>query len=254
MADPTAPSYVDSGTRGKIHSRCQGWHLLPCDCMYYDHIESTWMHILSDRHSRSHFIHFNLIISLLSRISVTSSLQDFLVIHILRQQTAQDSEPNVLPLWLLNCGYCAWIAKSPYFHVLWNLYRWKKDRICSLILIYGNTTRESRIWTDFLASPDLEQSLTKTKKELWQAPMPLDTMVVLVDCFYGPVFRPHARRPLSFLDGVWVVRPSTSIGGQFLRAVRKLRAVGWKNVSDQMKKRNFACGRCGRSGEYSTLE
>jgi hypothetical protein len=49
------------------------------------------MHILSDRHSRSLFIHFNLIISLLSRISVTSSLRDFLVIRILRQQTAQDS-------------------------------------------------------------------------------------------------------------------------------------------------------------------
>ncbi len=48
------------------------------------------MHILSDRHSRSRFIHFNLIISLLSRNSVTSSLQDFPFICILRQQTAQD--------------------------------------------------------------------------------------------------------------------------------------------------------------------
>jgi hypothetical protein len=35
------------------------------------------MHILSDRHSSSFFIHFKLIIALLSRNSVTSSLQDF---------------------------------------------------------------------------------------------------------------------------------------------------------------------------------
>ena len=48
------------------------------------------MHILSDRHSRSLFIHFNLIISLLSQNSVTSSLQDFPFNRILRQQTAQD--------------------------------------------------------------------------------------------------------------------------------------------------------------------
>ena len=34
----------------------------------------------------------------------------------------------------------------------------------------GNTTRESGLWTIFLASPDLEQLLTKTKKELRQAP------------------------------------------------------------------------------------
>ena len=49
------------------------------------------MHILSDRHSSSFVIHFNLIISLLSQISVTSSLQDFPFIHILCQQTAQDT-------------------------------------------------------------------------------------------------------------------------------------------------------------------
>ena len=47
------------------------------------------MHILLDWHSRSLFIHFNLIISLLSWISLTSSLQDFTFICILRQQTAQ---------------------------------------------------------------------------------------------------------------------------------------------------------------------
>ena len=49
------------------------------------------MHILSDRHSHSFFIHFNLIITLLSQISLTSSLQDFPFIRILRQQTAQDT-------------------------------------------------------------------------------------------------------------------------------------------------------------------
>ena len=49
------------------------------------------MHVLSDRHSSSFFIHFNLIISLLSQNSVTSSLRDFSFIHILHQQTAQDT-------------------------------------------------------------------------------------------------------------------------------------------------------------------
>ncbi len=33
-----------------------------------------------------------------------------------------------------------------------------------------HTTKESGLWTEFLASPDLERSLTKTKKELRQAP------------------------------------------------------------------------------------
>ena len=49
--------------------------------------------------------------------------------------------------------------------------RTDEKRQNSSILIYGNTTRESRIWTNCLASPDLEQLLTKTKKELWQAPI-----------------------------------------------------------------------------------
>ena len=37
------------------------------------------------------------------------------------------------------------------------------------IFIYGTTNRTKRIWTEYLASPDLEQSLTKTKKQLRQA-------------------------------------------------------------------------------------
>ncbi len=49
------------------------------------------MHILSDRHSNSFFIHFKLIITLLSRISITSSLRDVTIICILCQQTAQDT-------------------------------------------------------------------------------------------------------------------------------------------------------------------
>jgi hypothetical protein len=36
----------------------------------------------------------------------------------------------------------------------------------SSIFIYGTTNRTKRIWTEYLASPDLEQSLTKTKKKL----------------------------------------------------------------------------------------
>jgi hypothetical protein len=49
------------------------------------------MHILLDRHCNSCFIHFKLIILLLSQNSVTSSLQDFPFIRILCQQTAQDT-------------------------------------------------------------------------------------------------------------------------------------------------------------------
>ena len=56
----------------------------------------------------------------------------------------------------------------PYFHVRWNPYRWKK-RQNSSVLIYGNTSRESRIWTNFLVSPDLERLPTKNKNELRQA-------------------------------------------------------------------------------------
>ncbi len=41
----------------------------------------------------------------------------------------------------------------------------------SSIFIYGSTPKESGLWTDFLASPDLERSLTKTKKELRQTPI-----------------------------------------------------------------------------------
>jgi hypothetical protein len=48
------------------------------------------MHILLDQNSSSFFIHFNLIISLLSHIYITSSLQDTHFNPILRQQTAQD--------------------------------------------------------------------------------------------------------------------------------------------------------------------
>ncbi len=49
------------------------------------------MHVPSDRHSSSLFIHFNLIITLLSQIYLTSSLQYFTFVCILRQQTAQDT-------------------------------------------------------------------------------------------------------------------------------------------------------------------
>ena len=51
------------------------------------------MHILLDRHSRSLFIHFHLIISLLSQNSLISSLRDFPFNRILHQQTAQDTMP-----------------------------------------------------------------------------------------------------------------------------------------------------------------
>ncbi len=49
------------------------------------------MHILSDRLSRSLFIHVKLIISLLSHIYITSSLQDIHFNHILCQQMAHDT-------------------------------------------------------------------------------------------------------------------------------------------------------------------
>ena len=49
------------------------------------------MHILSSWHFRSFFIHFKLIISLLSHTFITSSLQDNSFNCILRQQTAHDT-------------------------------------------------------------------------------------------------------------------------------------------------------------------
>ncbi len=55
------------------------------------------MHILSDRHSNSFFIHFNLIISLLSQNSVTSSLWDF-PFH--SYPTPANGPGQPLPLWL----------------------------------------------------------------------------------------------------------------------------------------------------------
>jgi hypothetical protein len=39
----------------------------------------------------------------------------------------------------------------------------------SSIFIYGTTNQTKQIWTGYLASPDLEQLLTKTKKKLRQA-------------------------------------------------------------------------------------
>jgi hypothetical protein len=40
-----------------------------------------------------------------------------------------------------------------------------------LNFIYGTTIRTKQIWNNFSASPDLERSLTKTKKELRQTPI-----------------------------------------------------------------------------------
>ncbi len=55
------------------------------------HVESYVNACSLDWHSSSLFIHFNLIISLLSQTYLTSSLRDFTFVCILRQQTAQDT-------------------------------------------------------------------------------------------------------------------------------------------------------------------
>ena len=74
------------------------------------------MHILLDRHSRSLFIHFNLIISLLSRISVTSSLRDFPFIRILRQQTDQGTFISGTETGCFHSGFLKPMAISRIVH------------------------------------------------------------------------------------------------------------------------------------------
>jgi hypothetical protein len=46
----------------------------------------------------------------------------------------------------------------------------KKRRLKNSFFIYGNHFEEIQNWIQFLANPDPEQSLTKTKKELRQSP------------------------------------------------------------------------------------
>jgi hypothetical protein len=46
----------------------------------------------------------------------------------------------------------------------------RTKRIKKLNFIYGTRIGTKQIWNNFIASPDLELSLAKTKKELWQAP------------------------------------------------------------------------------------
>ncbi len=58
----------------------------------------------------------------------------------------------------------------PSFHIRWNLYKIEKT-LKSSIFIYVTTNPKWRIWTELLASPDLELSLTKTKKDLRQPPI-----------------------------------------------------------------------------------
>jgi hypothetical protein len=56
-------------------------------------------------------------------------------------------------------------------HLWRNPFR-RRTRQKKSIFIYGTTNWKKRIWTKFLASPDLEGLLTKTKKELQQSPIP----------------------------------------------------------------------------------
>jgi hypothetical protein len=59
---------------------------------------------------------------------------------------------------------------DPCFQILRNRTEEEKH-LKNLFFIYGTTFQKNRIWTEYLASPDLEQSLTEIKKELLQAPI-----------------------------------------------------------------------------------
>ena len=75
---------------------------------------------------------------------------------------------------------------------------------------YGTTLR-NRIWPRFSARPDLEQSLTKTKKELRQAP--ITTVSSLIDLRQKSRFLPSYysySRPLGPQCGR-VVRPTLKV-------------------------------------------
>ncbi len=81
----------------------------------------------------------------------------------------------------------------------------------SSIFIYGTTNQTKRIWTEYLASPDLEQLLTKTKKNYSKHPMFLllshfSEMVFLV--VFGD--KKVSRIPESYVGvcGSWPVRAS----------------------------------------------
>ncbi len=61
--------------------------------------------------------------------------------------------------------------------------------------------------------------------------------IVTIECIYEPVFRAHAHQPHAFFG--WCLGGTTfdlNLSGQFLRAVRKLRAVGRKNFTDRTEK------------------
>jgi hypothetical protein len=67
---------------------------------------------------------------------------------------------------------------------------------------------------------------------------------LIVDGFYGPVFRPHGRPTARFVG--WCLGGVTfalHLPGQFLRSVSEERAVGLEKGTDRTQKSIFACGR-----------
>jgi len=67
---------------------------------------------------------------------------------------------------------------------------------------------------------------------------------LIVDGFYGPVFRPHSRPTARFVG--WCLGGVTfalHLPGQFLRSVSEERAVGLEKGTDRTQKSIFSCGR-----------
>jgi hypothetical protein len=88
------------------------------------------------------------------------------------------------------CDHC------PHFPVCKHLRRnplRRKKRQKKSIFIYGNNFKEKQIFIWFSANPDLEQSLTKTKKELQQAPT---KQAFLGDQFFCTKTQSRTPRPI----------------------------------------------------------
>ena len=84
-----------------------------------------------------------------------------------------ETNTNILLLWAFGVGLSRVISGASEcksnLYLRRNQYK-RKEKEKTSFFIYGTKTWSKRIWTEYSASPDLELSLAKTKKELRQAP------------------------------------------------------------------------------------
>ncbi len=86
-----------------------------------------------------------------------------------------ETNTNILLLWAFGVGLSRVITGASEcksnLYLRRNQYKRKeKEKEKTSFFIYGTKIWSKRIWTEYSASPDLELSLAKTKKELRQAP------------------------------------------------------------------------------------